>query len=114
MNDTFELTENHIKLLQNMYFDYDDYTETGAPVADCKRPYGNSMVYYDIYEILNGEKWEGEDENDEFPDELKNELMSIHYGTATALQIILATRSFEPGIYELEKWRDRFSWRKVQ
>ena len=110
----FEMTENHIKLLQHMYFDYDEYTETGAPYADPKRPYGNSNVVYDIYEIIFGKYWEGEDEDDDMDEELQDDLMSIHYETATALQIILATKSFEPGVYEMEDGRDRFSWRKVE
>jgi len=115
MSDQFELTENHIKLLRNMYFDYDEYTETGAPCADPKRPYGNSSVVYDVYEIIFEKNWEAtDDDEDEMDDELQDELMTIHYETATALQIILATRSFEPGIYELEDYHDRFSWRKVE
>lgn len=110
----FEMTEDHIKLLQNMYFDYDDYTETGAPVADPKRPYGNSNVVYDIYEIIYGKYWEAKDDEDEMDEELQDDLMSIHYGTSDALQIILATKSFETGLYEMEDERDRFSWRKVE
>jgi hypothetical protein len=110
----FELTKNHIKLLRNMYFDYDDYTETGAPYADPKRPYGNSSVVYDVYEIIFEKRWEATDDEDEMDDELQDELMQLHYETATALQIVLAAKSFEPGIYELADPRDRFSWRKVE
>ena len=110
----FELTENHIKLLRNMYFEYNEYSETGAPCADTKRPYGNSMVVHDVYEILYGKPWWDGVNEDDMPDDLEDELMSIHYGTGYALQIILVTKSFEPGMYEMEDERDQFSWRKLE
>ena len=45
--NTFELTENHIKLLRNAYVSWDD-CETGAPAIDPKRPYGNKYIAQDI------------------------------------------------------------------
>lgn len=119
IGEKFELTKNHITLLRNMYFEYDEYTETGAPVADCKRPYGNSDVAVDIYEILYGKTFDlYDEETDDYKEEweeIRDELMRLHYGTATALQIILSTKSFEPGIYECERTEERlgFSWKKV-
>lgn len=116
IDNRFELTENHITLLRNMYFEYADDCETGAPVADCKRPYGNSNVAMDIYEILYNKEFDlYDDETDDYCEEweeIRNELMELHYGTANALQIILATKSFEPGIYERERGSE-FSWKKV-
>ena len=47
------LTEEHIKLLRNMYVGW-GYCEFGAPEIDPKRPYGNSHVIGDIHTILTG------------------------------------------------------------
>ena len=109
---SFELTENHIKLLNRMYVYFDDNSYDGAPAVDTKRPYGNSGVVYDIYEILNDKEWHYE-ECEEMPDELYEELMDLHSETGTALQIVLVTKSFEPGTYEMKNRYDSLSWRKV-
>lgn len=106
----FELTDNHIKLLTKMYVYFDDYSYDGAPAVDTKRPYGNSSVVYDLYEILFEKDW---DSDDDIPDKLYEELMTVHRETATALQIVLVTKSFEPGIYEKSNRYDSRSWRKV-
>jgi hypothetical protein len=94
MNETtFNLTENHIKLLRNMYVCWDS-CEYGAPAIDPKRPYGNSWVERDIHVILTGE------EPNELSDELKEEYYNLHKETQTALQIVLTTGKFEVGVYE--------------
>lgn len=49
---TFEVKEEHIKLLRSAYTSWDD-CEFGAPAIDCKRSYGNSDVLGDMAEILN-------------------------------------------------------------
>jgi hypothetical protein len=88
----FNLTENHIKLLRNMYVGW-SYCEYGAPEIDPKRPYGNSSVAYDIHEILTGQR------PDELDDDLQEEYYKIHRQTETALEIILRTGKFQPGTY---------------
>lgn len=50
-----EVTEDHIKLLQHMTFDWDDEIEWGAVSSDPKRPFGNSNVEGDVSEILGRE-----------------------------------------------------------
>lgn len=91
MNDlkgkTFQMTEAHLKLLSNFYVVWRT-CEYGAPAIDCKRPYGNSDVETDIADILG---W----------DEPKN-AETIHRELETALQIVLVTQKFEPGLYHLE------------
>lgn len=94
MNETtFNLTENHIKLLRNMYVCWDS-CEYGAPAIDPKRPYGNSWVEGDIHVILTGE------EPNELSDDLKEEYYNLHKETQTALQIVLTTGKLEVGVYE--------------
>jgi hypothetical protein len=102
----FELTEIHIKLLQGMYVYFDDFGYDGAPAVDLKRPYGNSDTVGDVYEILYGEQWDY-DEYEEMPDEVISEMLKLHRETGTALQIVLYTKSFEPGIYYRPRYHTR-------
>jgi hypothetical protein len=109
--ERFELKEEHIKLINRMYVYFDDFSYDGAPAIDSKRPYGNSSVAYDVYEILFGKEFDY-DEHDEMPEELYEDLMKVHKETATALQIVLCTKSFEPGTYEKTSRYDSLSWKK--
>lgn len=104
----FTLTDEHIKLVRHFYIDWWE-CETGAPrvagdkpygcaAVDPKRPYGNSTVAKDIHQILTGESLRNEDLS-----EAKEQFyLELHEETCTALQIILATGTFTPGIYEVE------------
>jgi hypothetical protein len=113
MTEQFQLTENHIKLLNCVYVYFDGDSYDGAPAVDTKMPYGNSNTVGDVYEILFGKEFDY-GEHDEMPEELYSGLLRIHEETATALQIILFTKSFETGLYEKFKpYCDR-SWRKVE
>jgi len=96
---TFLLREEHLRLLQECYVQWQD-DESGAPEIDPKRPYGNSDVAQDVAEILSvGDQ------------DRKEDMLEWHRETELALQIILSTRSFRLGRYELlpstspPKWR---------
>lgn len=93
----FEMKEEHLKLLQTMYVSWENGYD-GAPAIDIKRPYGNSSVVYDVYEILHGRRWDY-DEDDEMPESVYEEMLQWHIETQYALQIVLCTMSFEPGLY---------------
>lgn len=105
----FELTEQHVKLLRRAWVDWEN-CETGAPAIDCKRPYGNSDVPGDVAEILG---WHIDD-GGHARDESRERALELHRETQTALQVILATGSFEPGVYELAVEYRLTSWRRVQ
>lgn len=109
----FQLTEDHIKLLNRMFVYWDDGSYEGSPCIDSKRPYGNSSVACDVYEIIHGKEWDY-DEHDEMPEEIYEQMLVLHRETATALQIVLCTKSFVPGLYEKKKPYDDLSWRKVE
>lgn len=83
----FELTENHIKLLNRMYVYFDNNAYDGAPAVDIKRPYGNRSVELDIFEIINGKEW---NDDNEMPSGIRAELINFHRETSTALQVVLA------------------------
>jgi hypothetical protein len=78
------ITEDHLLLLENMYIDWNS-DEYGAPAVDSKRPYGNSSVIHDIGEILG----KPPDEEDDYSDELRSELNTIHEETQFVLQILV-------------------------
>ena len=97
---TFTLTEDHIKLLGAMFIEFDV-----APLVDQKKPYGDSNIEDNVYEVLTGE----------FPDngvtkEWMKKAQKLHRETQYALQIVLKTRSFKPGKYKLKCEYDITSW----
>jgi len=107
----FKLTEQHLNLIRRMNIRYNEYCGFGAPEVDPKRPYGNSGVYYDIGEILDIVPENGDPDYPEFTEEQEEKMLALHKETAKALQVIVASGSFELGIYEAEEYRD--NWRKV-
>lgn len=129
--ERFEVKEEHLKLMHEFEVEWDD-GEFGAPRIDCKRPYGNSDVENDMLKILGitelrdgvfsfhlfGKKYllKGEDINNiEFSGnedtKLVEQLNKLHKETQTALQICLNVGKFEAGIYETEKYMNK--WKKV-
>lgn len=102
--DRFELKEEHIKLLRATNVSWDN-CEFGAPCIDPKRPYGNSSVVHDIAEILDLDV-----STDEAYYEHEEYCKQLHKETQTALQIVLSTGSFEPGIYTCRKYS--YNWVK--
>lgn len=106
-NKTFTVKEEHIKLLKNLCFSYDDYMEFGAPTVDPKRPYGNGDVYGDIGEILGWEKEELESEYyDEYTysDEQRKAMDKLHREMEIVLQILVKNLSIELGEYEASQY----------
>ena len=49
------ITEDHVKLLSRLKFDWDREIEWGGVSSDFKRPFGNSGVPQDVAEILERE-----------------------------------------------------------
>jgi|AntAceMinimDraft_12_1070368.scaffolds.fasta_scaffold109123_2 hypothetical protein len=117
----FEVKLEHLKLLKRAYVRWED-CEFGAPSIDCKRPYGNSSVVEDMFEILYGEPkavmqigdrtYNMDVDDFEIPEELNDELTQLHEETETVLQIALATGKFEVGMYECEEYSS--NWKKVE
>ena len=101
---TFEVREEHIKLLKQTYIGWDD-CEFGAPSIDCKRPYGNSDVFSDIARILDIKP--GDDDYDPFTDEQTSYMLRLHSELETVLQIFVQIGQMEIGWYkkvDLDKW----------
>lgn len=108
----FELCPEHILLLRNAYVSWHD-AETGAPSIDPKRPYGNSDVEGDVLNLLKEFPDDPGDETREaqFTEAQLRKAAKLHKETEMALQVVLSTGCFEPGVYEAERYtRD---WKKV-
>jgi len=102
LGETFQLTKEHIDLLTNAVVSWYD-CEFGAPCIDPKRPYGNSDVLSDLAKILGFERKVcphcGEPIEEDDNDLPVSELEQTHRETEIALQIVLDTQSFKPGLY---------------
>lgn len=107
----FEITEEHLRLLQVMYVNWVVFGYDGAPAINEKRPYGNSDVYGDVAEILGWDPLPDWDEDGY--EEACEKAKEIHEETWIALQICLVMQSFEPGIYRRKISYDSRSWVKV-
>lgn len=106
----FTLTPEHVALLRRANVSW-EHCEFGAPSIDCKRPYGNSSVVSDILEIL-GEEPAGDEGGPEYPsDEQTARCTALHLETKTALQVILAAGTFEPGEYVADQYLD--NWQRA-
>jgi hypothetical protein len=97
---SFKLTQDHIKLLRHMYVEWHN-CETGAPAINPKRPYGNSYVAGDVYEILT------ENDSDHLSEEQEQYYLEIHKQTLEALKVFLHNASITPGVYDVfDGWYD--------
>ena len=134
MNKIFAVTEDHIRLIQRLYFHYEnDVYDTGAPAVGQKRPYGNSDVLGDVAETVrmkpeeHDEEWGDmddesrqeivgtEEENDYliFSEIQKKELLKIHKEVTIALQICSSNLSFKPGRYRKDGYGHHY-WKRVR
>ena len=104
--EKFSITEDHIKLLKRLFFEWESSCYDGAPAVDIKRPYGNSYPMGDICEILDLPKYCDECESNS---ESLNIAEKLHREMQTVLQIICCTASVEVGEYAKEDIYDALS-----
>lgn len=117
----YKLTEEQVLLIRQMHINMDDGSclgYEGGPCVNSKRPFGNSNVEYDVYEIIDprpydvmtdedGIAYNEEENEDAFEDfqDMQREIYERWYPTLPgALQVILSSGSFEPGIYSCNKY----------
>lgn len=107
--EEFVLTQNHLKLIRHFNVSWQD-AETGAPSIDPKRPYGNSNVPNDIHQILCGESIGRVDsKRDQLTKEEQRRYLKLHREMDVALEIVLATGSFQEGVY---RYLEPGGWKK--
>ncbi|MCM1295877.1 MAG: hypothetical protein NC311_10075 [Muribaculaceae bacterium] len=116
-NPTFELTASHIKLISSLNFKPHAYWEDGCPGSICfqpeispKRPFGNSGVAYDVADRLNL-LTELPDGDREMTPGAERRAMRILIELPVALEIVTRKHTFEPGVYELERYSAYFEYR---
>jgi len=103
----FELRPDHVKLLRHANVTWSPL-EWGSPQIDPKRPLGNSSLWQDVAEILG---WpQPDDDSYEGYDAAR----AIYGELLVALQIVLATGSFEPGRYVRDNRYDSRGWRRAE
>lgn len=95
----FLLTEDHIELISKFYIN-EGCAEACPPEVNQKRPWGNSDYIDDMAEIL-GVTVLDEEEYDErrYGAEEYHRLEDLYTDLVDALQIVLYTKSFKPGLY---------------
>lgn len=107
----FTLTAEHVALLRRANVGW-DHVEFGAPVIDGKRPYGNGDVYDDMATILGMAVECPNCGMNVLGDNDRTRLRELHEATRVALQVVLATGSFEPGEYVAGVYGN--NWRRAK
>jgi len=113
MKRLFQLTNEHLKLARRTCIYWQKNAYLGAPAVDQKRPYGNSSILEDIAEITGMELFIDANDEKHISKEQEEKCLLLHKEMETALQIILATGSFQPGLYEADRY-DTLSWKIVK
>lgn len=92
--EVFDMTDEHLKLVSRLCVG----NHNGQPAISGKRPFGNSNIIMDVFEILewsqpdwdSGGVWSNDD---------KNRAKKIVREVATALEVALHTGAFDVGRY---------------
>ena len=108
--DVFKITDKHLKLIRRMQVGW-QFSETGAPQINPKRPYGNSDVARDVGEILEYKPRGYDGDPEEYSEKQCEKFLRLHRETEIALQIVLQTGKFEKGTYYRENSWDE--WEKL-
>jgi len=105
----FTLTEEHVKLFAHANTSWDS-AEFGAPELDPKRPFGNSSVAQDVYEILGWPHPSEEEDEDFFGNAGYERAQKIVRELETALEVVLRVGAFVPGVYEADDYHANWTW----
>ena len=114
---TFDVTEEHLKLAQKLWIEWDftkDHFARGYLFSDVTRPYGNSDIIGDIGEILGikpdcsnpkdkSEKW--------YSDKLEEKFLKLNMDMRIITQILLQNLSIKIGKYNRNSYE--INWRFV-
>lgn len=93
----FNLTENHIKVLDKLYFRtiYSENEKSPIPTIDAKRPLCNSGIVFEVADILSIYP-----KDDNWTKEILNTIFTNIYEIPGALSIVLYYKTFEVGFYD--------------
>lgn len=97
--ETFEVTEEHLKLLSEAEWEFDDSMYEGAPGINLKRPYGNGDVVRDICEAIGEKPFKSYEGEEHWSKKQYEKAMRLHHELPVVLSIICQTRQVRPGMY---------------
>lgn len=103
-NDKFILTVEHVALIKRFNVGWDGSCYLGSPVVDPKRPFGNGDVIGDMAEIVGIQPIETDDEETYWPRGTRDAMEKLYRELDGALQVVLASGSFEPGTYTAPRY----------
>lgn len=100
----FKLTEHHVNLVSAMLVEWDD-SGAGAPCVNPFSPYGSGVDPGRVLalagvdaDVVSSSGRDGRHQVSYRTADIRL-AKQLHADTATALQVILATKSFAPGMY---------------
>lgn len=99
----FVLTGDHLALLRQLNVDV--YPGCG-PTINQKRPYRSGDVEQDIADLLGWELFEDADGEKHLSRAQYDTAQRLHAETSVALEIVLRTSSFTPGLYRTSSLYD--------
>jgi len=104
---TITITKDHVKLIRELGVGWDN-AYFGSPSIDPKRPYGNSLVFHDIAEILGiVPNTDTDDGYMTFSNTQKEYMTNIHRELQYVIQIGFQFGRFVKGEYTTT---DNVSW----
>lgn len=104
LKELFDLKQEHIDLLKHVNLKWEEDPDYGGPAVDGKRPYGERLLLESVAEALNWKPAECDCgvENcnfEDWTDDQEEAAKALHKDILPAMQIVLQTQSFTPGIY---------------
>ena len=97
---TFTLTKTHINLITQLNINQNQdhfYNIPVLPMIDEKRPFGNSYILGDVFEVMGLTP----DENEDYTEAQKQEAYQALIELPQAMRIILHYQTFTPGTYDV-------------
>jgi len=112
--NTFTLTETHLKLLQGVYVEYQDGPEHGTVGTDYKRPFGNGDRTGDMARICGFNKIEVDGGEEYWPEGTTEKMLYVfRVELPIAMQIVLHNPSgVETGVYVRERYGKK--WQQLE
>ena len=98
------ITQEHLKLVKMLWFSWDK-CEFGSPEVDCKRPFGNSDVFNDIFKILDvkPEQFNSDYGEYEYSEKQKQYVYRLYCQLKDVLEICCRNLEFKCGQFKREE-----------
>jgi hypothetical protein len=114
------IKDHHLRLLGRLNIGWNMYAYDGGPGTDLKRPFGNSNLPGDLFEIVMQRPLDYEEyEDDELPEEIYDQLMTIYYEMDYVLMIVALETAAGRLVLVGNRYRkmelySRWSWKRMK